>query len=111
MAVTTRDKGKGKALPEEHQADDIEHAASSASASSSGSDTDSDSDTSDDSESEDDEITQEQLDSLLEKARQKALSSSSQEVPQIAFSGEEEVIRLGNDEDADERYVRTRSVV
>ncbi len=102
MVVTTRSKGKERALPE----DEVPHKiaeVSSANSSSSDSDSDSQSDTSEGSDSEE-EITQEFLDSLLEKARQNAASSSREKVVADLLVGEEEMIRLGED-DLEEQYV------
>ncbi|PSR71942.1 hypothetical protein PHLCEN_2v12152 [Hermanssonia centrifuga] len=96
MVVTTRSKGKERALPE----DEVPHKiaeVSSANSSSSDSDSDSQSDTSEESDSEE-EITQEFLDSLLEKARQNAASSSREKVVAGLLAGEEEMIRLGEDD-------------
>lgn len=95
MANATLDKGKGKVLPEEKEHQEAEVALSSAS--SSVSDSDSDSDTSDDSDSE--EITQEQLNSFLDKARQNALSADVPEEIRDSFDGGEDIIRLGDEEE------------
>ena len=100
MSAAALDKGKGKALPEEQEHLEAEEDVSSASSSASDSDTDSESDTSDSSDSEE-EITQEQLDSLLEKARQNALSKSSTLPLQNAFEDGTDMIRLGDHEAED----------
>lgn len=96
MANATLDKGKGRVLPEEKEHQEAEVALSSAS--SSVSDSDSDSDTSDDSDSEE-EITQEQLNSFLDKARQNALSADVPEEIHDSFDGGEDIIRLGDEEE------------
>ncbi|KAJ3551537.1 hypothetical protein NM688_g4646 [Phlebia brevispora] len=101
MSLTTLDKGKGKALLEKEVHEEVEQELASASSSASDSETDSDSDTSDDSESEDD-IIQEQLKSLLEKARQNALSKAGSQMAQNDSQQEEEIIRLGDGEDSKE---------
>ncbi|KAI0084830.1 Fcf2 pre-rRNA processing-domain-containing protein [Irpex rosettiformis] len=89
MPPTTLDKGKGRALPEDEETILIEEENASSSSSSSEA-----SNTSSESEGED-EITQDVLDSLLEKARQSARASAS---GVVTFEGEEDVIQLGKDE-------------
>lgn len=110
MSLTTLDKGKGRALPagEEHiPLEEEENAGSSSSSSSSSSDSESDSDDSDASSSSDsdsdnsedsEEVTQDVLNSLLEKARQSALASTSGASGVVPFDGEEDVIQLEKDE-------------
>ena len=107
MSVSAADKGKGRALPEDEEleiAEEREEVSSSASDSASDSDSDSNSETSEDSESED-EITQEQLDALLEKARQNAVASSSSGGT-ISFN-EEDIIDLGDNTDSTQACVHT----
>ena len=100
MSAAVLDKGKGKALPQEQEHLEAEKYISSGS--SSDSDTDSDSDSSNDSASDsEEEITQEQLDSLLERARQNALSRSSNLPPQNTFEDGADMIQLGDDEESD----------
>ena len=98
MSLSTLDKGKRRALPEDEEPIPAEeNASSSDSTSDSESETDSEvSETSSESD-EEDEITQDVLDSLLEKARQSA-SKSSSGASGVAFNGEEDVIQLEKDE-------------
>ena len=98
MSLSTLDKGKRRALPEDEEPIHAEeNASSSDSTSDSESETDSEvSETSSESD-EEGEITQDVLDSLLEKARQSA-STSSSGASGVAFNGEEDVIQLEKDE-------------
>ncbi|KAI0055866.1 Fcf2-domain-containing protein [Artomyces pyxidatus] len=100
MSLTAMQKGKGKALlplvddPSNNQATASHSSSSSSSSDSSGSDSDSDSD----SESvSDEEVTQEYLESLLEKARQNAAAASRPQISQ-EDGAEEEIIHLGDPE-------------
>ncbi|KAI0684920.1 hypothetical protein BC835DRAFT_1310293, partial [Cytidiella melzeri] len=91
MSLTAFDKGKERALPEDEEIEGVEEDAESPSEWHSDSDSDSDSNLSlQDSDSEE-EITQQFLDSLLQKARQNAIAASV-----VTF--EEDVIQLGKDE-------------
>lgn len=109
MSLTTLDKGKGRALPEDDEhipLEEEENAGSSSSTSDSDSESDSDdgsdassSSYSDSDDSEDsEEVTQDVLNSLLEKARQSALASTSGASGAVPFDGEEDVIQLEKDE-------------
>ncbi|THH09264.1 hypothetical protein EW146_g8727 [Bondarzewia mesenterica] len=91
MPLTTLDKGKGKALPEPSH---VLHASQFSSSTSSESDSDSDSDSS--VSDSDDEVTQEYLDSLLEKARQSIVASarSEEDAVEKKRGDEEEIIDL-----------------
>ena len=117
MAVTTLEKGKGRARPEDIEEDEVERtsAASASSEDSDSSDSDSDSDSSSDDSSSDsdsdsesgDEVTQEFLDSLLERARQNARAKVKQ--ASAVEGGEEEFIHLGSDDEDEakkEKYVQ-----
>ena len=100
MSLSTLDKGKRRALPEDEEPIPAEeNASSSDSTSDSDSDSETDSEVSETSSEsdEEDEITQDVLDSLLEKARQSA-SKSSSGASGVAFNGEEDVIQLEKDE-------------
>ena len=97
MSVTSLDKGKQKALPEEIE---VTSRPSSRSGSYSSSDSSSSNSDSDSDSSTDDEITQEYLDSLLEKARRNvAQASSSKGQPEDNFAGGDEVIQLDGEEE------------
>ncbi|KIJ64479.1 hypothetical protein HYDPIDRAFT_111805 [Hydnomerulius pinastri MD-312] len=109
MSTATIDKGKQKArdgLVPLNQGNGSSQTFPS-NHSESGSDSDSDSNSSDsssDSDSEDEEITPEYLQSLLEKARQNVREEAKRakmlrEEKQSAPFGEEEVIKIGGDED------------
>ncbi|KAI0755418.1 Fcf2 pre-rRNA processing-domain-containing protein [Irpex lacteus] len=108
MSLTTLDKGKGRALPEDEEHilhEEEEDAGSSSSTSDSDSESDSDdtdassSSDSDSNDSEDsEEVTEDILNSLLEKARQSALASTSGASGVVPFDGEEDVIQLEKDE-------------
>lgn len=115
MALTANYKGKGKARATSEELEQMEaegHRRASVSESSE-SDSDSDSDSSSDSESDesdgrgsgsensDDEVSQEFLDSLLEKARQNLTA----EADTAGSGGEEEVIKLGGGEDLSEQHL------
>ncbi|TCD70564.1 hypothetical protein EIP91_002910 [Steccherinum ochraceum] len=96
MAPTSMTKGKGKAV---EASSSTLGATSSSAASSSNSDSDSDLSSSEsDSESSDDEISQEYLNSFLEKARQNALARQKEkeksEVVRVDEDKEEDVIQL-----------------
>lgn len=100
MSVTSLDKGKGKALPEDIEVVSRSSSRSRSSSSSDSSDSDLDSDSSD--TSSDEEITQEYLDSLLEKARKnaaRALSAKQQSRDNDDFAEGDEVIKLDEEED------------
>ncbi|KAI1794846.1 Fcf2-domain-containing protein [Ganoderma leucocontextum] len=110
MAVTALEKGKGRARPEDLEEDEVEQtsAASASSEGSDSSDSNSDSDSSDsdssssDSDSESgDDVTQEFLESLLERARENARAKAKQAV--VVEGGEEEFIQLGSDDGDDEK--------
>lgn len=101
MSVTSLYKGKGRALSEETE---VVSRSSSRSRSSSSDSSDSDSD-SDSDNSSDDEITQEYLDSLLEKARQNVARPSNFKTQSTDnFAGGDEVIKLSEGEEDEQRY-------
>ncbi|PIL22861.1 hypothetical protein GSI_15557 [Ganoderma sinense ZZ0214-1] len=111
MATTALEKGKGRARPEDLEDDEVEQtsAASASSEDSDSSDSDSDSDSSDDSSSDSDsdsdsgeEVTQEFLDALLERARQNARAKAKQAAV-AAKGGEDEFIHLGSDDEGEEK--------
>lgn len=95
MATQATLTGKGKALPDDQIEDfSVEGSSSSGSDTSSDSDSDSDASGSDTSDSDEEEITEEYLESLLDKARQ----SISSRQPARDLHTEEEVIQLGSGE-------------
>jgi hypothetical protein len=107
MSLTTFDKGKHRISSADatnlHSRDDRKIA----SPSSSDSDSDpsnSDVDSSSEDSDSDDELSQEFLDSLLEKARQNAIASTSSASANSHSFVEEDVIKLDGDEK--ELYVR-----
>ncbi|KAH8104818.1 Fcf2 pre-rRNA processing-domain-containing protein [Cristinia sonorae] len=96
MALTPLDKGKARAMaPSSSPHRQLPSKSGSSSSSSSGSDSDSDSDSSSDS---DEEISQEYLNSFLEKARQNAIARQQEkisgDVVRLDVEEEEEVIQL-----------------
>lgn len=103
MATSISAKGKGKEIAlQNDQAAELEKQ-SGASSSSSSSDSDSDSSNSDasdsDSESEE-EITQEYLNSLLEKARQAARARKEHKEGEFVGFEEQDHIQLDEDEES-----------
>ncbi|KAJ2978324.1 hypothetical protein NUW54_g11300 [Trametes sanguinea] len=113
MSVTSLEKGKGRARPEDLENEEATAAAATlASAGSNASESDASSDSSDDSSGSDsdastsdsdsdsdseEEVTQEFLESLLARARQNAAKSATKQA--ASGNGEEEFIQLGSDDE------------
>lgn len=102
MANSTLEKGKNRASPEEVEHQDRiqaveEDAASASDSDSSDSDSESDSDNSGSSSVSDEDVSQEFLDSLLERARNNMTAKA--QLTTSSVTDEEEVIHLGSGDD------------